>query len=133
MAGDVIIAPRRRRNRRHDALIIGALAVLAVIMALAWLAKHLAVLAGVALLIAGAYCAARHGRRRARPGQVRLPSGQPEEPAAAPAVPAVTLPQSDYDWGEPGTRQPASPPAGPDRDKLLADPRSRARPVWGPE
>ena len=49
------MSSRRRRNRRHDVLIMLLLGVLAVVAALAWLAEHLAVLAGVALLIGGAY------------------------------------------------------------------------------
>ncbi len=125
---------RRRRRRGHDALIVLLLGVLAVIMALAWLAEHLMILAGVALLLWGVFHLGHlHERRRARPGQVMPPRGRLEEPSAAPPVPAVTLPQADYDWDEePGTRQQASLPAGPDRDSLLADPRSGARPLWGP-
>ncbi len=100
------MSSRRRRNRRHDVLIMLLLGVLAVVAALAWLAEHLAVLAGVALLIGGAYYLGQlHGRRQARPGQARQ-QVWPAGPAAASALPAATLPQADYDWDELGTRRP---------------------------
>lgn len=122
------MSPRRRRRRGHDVLIMLLLGVLAVIMALAWLAEHLAVLAGVALLVGTAfYLGQLHERRRAissRPGQ-----GQAAGPAAAGAVPTAALPLAG-DWDELGTRQPASLQAGPgSRDKLLADPLSGAHPL----
>jgi hypothetical protein len=120
--------PARRRKRRHNALI----AVLAVLIGLSWLAEHLIVLAGVALLTGGAFYLGRlHDRRRARPGQAApLPSrSQPGTPLPS-AVPAATLPHADYDRDdEPGTRQPASVPAGSDRARLLADPRLGAHPL----
>jgi len=91
-------------------LIMLLLGVLAVVAALVWLAEHLMVLAGAALLVGGAYYlghAHERGRARhviisSRPGQAR-----PGEPPAAGAVPAVTLRQAGYDWDEPATRQPA--------------------------
>ena len=128
---------RRRRRRRHGALdtfLVLALLVLAVLSALAWLAEHLAVLAGVALLMWGAYYL---GRRQARPGQVQPPRVWPEEPAAVPAVATATVPVATVpvpgtgsDWCEPDTRQQPSLPA--DRDSLLADPLSGAHPIGRP-
>jgi len=59
---------RRRGHHARDTLLELALGTLAVIAALAWLAEHLAVLAGCALLIAGAYYLGQ--RKRARPRQV---------------------------------------------------------------
>ena len=57
---------RRRRRRGHDALIMLLLGVLAVVAALAWLAEHLMIFAGVALLIGGAYYLGQlHGQRQA--------------------------------------------------------------------
>ena len=125
-------AKSRRRRRGHDVLIVLLLGVLAVVAALAWLAEHLAVLAGAALLVWGAYYLGHlHERRRARPGQARPPRGWAEEPAATAVVPAVTRPQADYDWDEePATRQPASLQA--DRDSLLNTPMSGVRPLRGP-
>ena len=135
-------AMRGRRNRRRDALMIGALGALAVIMALIWLLQHLLILAGVALLVGAAYHLGQ--RRRARPGQAAAPraSQAPEMPAAGPAAPMVALPRADPArgqdeapdgaWDQRGTRQPASVPAGPDRDSLLADPLSGAHPLWRP-
>ena len=61
-------------------LLLGALAMIA---AVAWMAEHLAVLAGCVLLIAGAYYLGQ--QRRARPRQVQPRSAWPEEPAAASA------------------------------------------------
>ncbi len=130
------MSSRRHRNRRHDVLIMLLLGVLAVVAALVWLAEHLMVLAGAALLVGGAYYLGHaHERRRARPVIISSQPGQirPEEPSAAGAVPAVTLPQADYDWDEPVKRhQPPSRPAGPDRDRLLATPVSGAPDLWGP-
>ena len=121
-------------RRGHDLLImllvllLGALAMMA---AVAWMAEHLIVFAGVALLMCGVFYLGRYERTRARSGQIQLRQAWPEEPAAA-ALPAATLPQADYDWDELGTRQPASVPAGSDRDSLLADPRSGAHPLRRP-
>ena len=82
-----------------------ALGTLAVIAALAWLAEHVLVLAGVALLIGGAYyLGQRHGRRQARPGQIQTRQALAGGARSRRAMPAGTLPQADYDWDEPGTR-----------------------------
>jgi hypothetical protein len=108
-----------------------ALGVLAVVAALAWLAEHLAVLAGCGILIGGAYYLGQlHERRRARPAITSRPGqARPEEPAAAAALPVATLPLAG-DWDELGTRQqPASQQAGPDRDSLIAAPMSGAHPL----
>ncbi len=123
---------RRRRRHGHDVLIVLLLGVLAVAAALAWIAQHLAVLAGVALLIGGAYYLGQlHGLRQARPGQVRqqVRPGQAWPGGAPAALPAVTLPRADAGDRdeEPGTRQPAGLQA--DRDSLLSDPRSGVRPL----
>jgi hypothetical protein len=114
------MSSRRRRRRGHDLLIVLLLALLAVAAALIWLAQHLAILAGVALLVWGAYSLGRRAQGRARPGQAVPPRGRPEVPAAAPAVPAVTLPPADYDWDQRGARHKA---------RLLADPRPGVRPL----
>ncbi len=123
---------RRRGRSARDALLVLALGTLAIIADMAWLAEHVLILAGVALLIGAAYYLGRHGRRQVRPGQIQTRQARPEEPAAAGAMPAGTLPQADYDWDEPGTRQPASVPTGSDRDSLLADPLSGAHPLRRP-
>jgi hypothetical protein len=123
---------RRRRSRRHDVLIMLLLGVLAVVAALIWLAEHLAVLTGIALLMWGAYYLGRHGRRQARPAISPRPGqARPEEPAAAGAVPTVTLPHADYDWDDQGAPRPLSgPPAGADRDSLLNTPMSGVHQLW---
>jgi hypothetical protein len=112
-----------RRHSVRDSLLVLVLGVAAAaVSVLEWMAGHLIVAAGVALIIAAACKLGQ--RRRARPGQVQ---------AAGPAVatlPVATLPLAD-DWDELGTRQSASLPAGSDRDSLLADPRSGARSLWG--
>ena len=127
-----------RRRVKHDVFVLILVIILmlfAVVSALAWLALHLVVLAGVALLIGLAYHLGQ--RRRARPVIIssRPPRRQPVAPlpSAATAVPAAAelLPQADYDWDQPVTRQPASVPA--DRDSLLNTPMSGARSLWGPE
>jgi len=87
-------ARRRRRNRRHGALIIGALVLLA-LFAVIQIAGHLAVLAVIAAIAISAYYLGRHASRRARPGQAAPPRRQPEMPAAGPAAPMVTLPRTD--------------------------------------
>ena len=117
---------RQRRHSARDALLALVLALLAIAAALIWIAEHLAVLAGVALLIAGAYHLGQ--RRRAQPGQAAPPRWQPEMPAAGPAAPMVTLPRTDPAHGQDeapdgeqdqlGTRQPASVQAGSDRTRL---------------
>jgi len=110
-------------------LLVLLLVVLAVLSAAVWLAEHLAVLAGAALLIWGAFHLGHlHERRRARPDQAQPPRGWAEEPAAAGAMPTAALPLPDYGQDEPARLQ-----AGPDDgDKLLADPMSGARPLWRP-
>jgi hypothetical protein len=122
---------RGRRSHRHDLLIMALAAILlvfAVVSALAWLALHLAVLAGVALLIGMAFHGGMlHERRRARPGQVQPAATMP---ATTAAVPTATVPVADYGQDEPGTRQ--QPSLQGDRDALLADPMSGARDLWGP-
>ena len=125
---------RRRRRRGHGVpvtLLVLLLGVLAVIAAVAWMAEHLMVFAGVALLIGGAYYLGQlHERRRARPGQIQPRQAWPEEPAAAAASPEV-----DFSWGQDDQDAPQplpGPSAGPDRDKLLADRMSGVRPLWGP-
>ena len=134
-------ARRRRRNRRHGALIIGALVLLA-LFAVIQIAGHLAVLAVIAAIAISAYYLGRHASRRARPGQAAPPRRQPEMPAAGPAAPMVTLPRTDPAHGQDeapdgeqdqlGTRQPASVQAGSDRTRLLAAPMSGVRDLWGP-
>ncbi len=121
---------RRRGHGVRDTLVVLALGVLAVVAALAWLGEHLAVLAGCALLIGGAYYLGRYERRQARPAIGSRPGqGQTTEPAAAAALPVATLPLAgiDSDWDELGTRQPTSLQAGSDRDSLIAAPRVHAR------
>jgi hypothetical protein len=120
---------RRRGHGARDALLVLALGTLAVVAALAWLALHLAVLAGCGLLIAGAYYLGQ--RRRARPGQVQPQRARPEaSAAAAAALPVATLPLAGYeddddsDWEQPVTLQ-----AGSDRDRLIAAPMSGAHPL----
>lgn len=148
-------------RRGHDVLImllVLLLGALAMIAAVAWMAEHLAVLAGCVLLIAGACYLGQ--QRRARPGQVQPKQARPEEPAAAVALVVATLLADD--WDEPGAeqrpagqagrerpprdfltesnetitiasgRQPGILPAGSDRDLLIATPMSGARPLWGP-
>ena len=72
-------------------------------------------------------------RLRARPGQAQLRQvpEAPEAPLPAAAGgaehPAATMP---LDGDQVAPRQPASLPAGPDRDSQLADTRSGARPLW---
>ena len=124
MAGDVL---SRRAHGARDTLLVLALGTLAVIAALAWLAEHLIVFAGVALIVGGAFYLGQ--RRRAQPRQVQPQQARPEEPAAAAAVSAATLPLADY-RDEPGAEQ--RPAGQADRGRLLADPRSGARPLWGP-
>ena len=120
-----MIRRRGRGRSARDALLVLALGVLAVVAALAWLAEHLAVLAGCVLLIAAAYALGQ--RRRARPRQVQLRQARPEEPAAAAAaLPVATLPSADY----PDERGAEQRPAGQaDRGRLLATPMSGVRPL----
>jgi hypothetical protein len=119
---------RRHRRRGHDALIVTLLALLAIAAALTWLAEHLMVLAGVALLTGTAFCLGQlHERRRAassRPGRIQPPRRRPEEPSVAPAAPAVMLAVAEA--GQDGGGQPARRAS---RDALLVDPRSGARPL----
>jgi hypothetical protein len=120
-----------RRRRGHGVLVtllVLMLGALAMIAAVAWMAGHLIVFAGVAVLMWGVFYLGSHEWTRARPGQTQPRQARPEEPAAAAALPAVTLPLAG-DWDEPGTRQPARLQAGPDRARLLADPRSGAHPL----
>jgi hypothetical protein len=138
------MSSRRRRNRRHDVLIMFLLGVLAVVAALVWLAEHLMVLAGVALLTGTAfYLGQRHERRRAigsRPGQGQAAGPAAAVPAATTTVPAATMAApaalavatmtAPGDWDELSTRQPASLQA--DRDSLLNTPMSGVRPLRGP-
>lgn len=133
---------RRRGHGARDTLLVLALGVLAVVAALAWLAEHLMIAAGIALLIGGVYYAGRHGQRCPRLGQARPPRRRPDKPAAGPAAPMVTLPRTDPAHGQDeapdgeqdqlGTRQPASVQAGSDRTRLLAAPMSGVRDLWGP-
>ena len=121
-----------RRRRQHGGPVIGALvllALLAVIAAAIQIAEHLTLLAVIAAVAAGAfYLGQLHERRRARPGQIQPRQARPEEPAAAAALPTATLPLADY-RDEPSAEQ---RPAGQvDRGRLLADPRSGVRPLWG--
>ena len=123
---------RRRGHTARDAVLVAVLGAFMVIAAIIQIAGHLALLAVIAAMAAGAYYLGRHARRQARPGQVQQ-QVWPTGPAAARAVPTAALPQADYDWDEPVARQPASLQAGPDnRDKLLADPRSGVRPLSPP-
>ena len=119
-----------RRGRGHgarDTLLVLALGTLAVVAALAWLAEHLAVLAGCVLLIAAAYALGQ--RRRAQPRQVQLRQARPEEPAAAAALVVATLPLADY----PDERGAEQRPAGQaDRGRLRATPMSGVRPLTSP-
>ncbi len=90
-------------------LLLGALAMIA---AVAWMAEHLIVFAGVALLMWGVFSLGRQERTRAPPGQIQPRQARPEEPAAA-AGPAATLPLAcDRERWSQRTRQPASQPAG---------------------
>ena len=116
---------RRRGHGVRDTLMVLALGVLAVVAALAWLGEHLA---GCALLIGGEYYLGRYERRQARPAISSRPGqGQTTEPAVAAALPVTTLPLADY-RDEPGAEQ--RPAGQADRGRLLADPRSGARPLW---
>ena len=120
-----------RRRRGHgvwDTLPVLALGTLAVVAALAWMAEHLAVLAGCVLLIAGAYYLGQ--QRRARPRQVQPQQARPEEPAAAATVSAATLPLAGYGQDEELTDE--RPARRADRDSLLADPRSGAHSLRRP-
>lgn len=131
------IRPRRHSRIKHDVLILILVTVLcafAVLSAAVWLIAHVLILAGVTLLIGLAFNAGQlHERRRAissRPGQVHAVAPLP---AAVPVTTAtVPVASTGTDWDELSTRQPASVPAGSDRDSLLADPRSGARSLWGP-
>jgi hypothetical protein len=67
------MSSRRRRRRGHDVLIMLLLGVLAVVSALAWLAAHVLILVGVALIIGLASHGGKlHERSRARQGQVHV-------------------------------------------------------------
>ena len=120
-----------KRRRQHGVPVIGALVLLAVIAAAVQIAEHLALLAVIVAVAAGRTTSGRHGRRRARTGTISPGPGQGQasEPAAAAALPVATLPLADY-RDEPGAEQRSAGQA--DRDSLLADPRSGARPLWGP-
>ena len=122
---------RRRGHGARDTLLVLVRCALAMIAAVAWMAEHLIVFAGCALLIGSAfYLGQLHEHRRARPAiSSRLGQARPEEPAAAAALPVARLPLADY-RDEPGAEQ--RPAGQADRDRLLADPRSDARPLWGP-
>ena len=110
--GGITDRPGSRAGAGGDGVLIMALlALLAILSAAVWLAGHLMVAAGVALLIAGAiYLGRRHERSRAvspRPGQGRAVAPLP---AAAGAVPADTPPLG---WlpGRPGRITAAARPA----------------------
>jgi hypothetical protein len=132
------MSPRRSRRGHHalDTLLVAALLVLAVLSSVAWLLVHVLILAGAALIIAGVYHLGRRGRRRTRPGTSSPGPGQGREagPAAVPVATAtVPVPGIVSDWDEAGARQqPSSLQAGSDRDSLLADRRSGARPLRRP-
>ena len=121
-------------RRGHDLLImllVLLLGALAMIAAVAWMAEHLIVFAGVALLMWGVFYLGRHERTRARPGQIQPRQAWPEEPAAAAALPAATLPLAGYGQdGELTDKRPARRAA--DRTRLLADPLSGAHPLSRP-
>jgi hypothetical protein len=120
-------------RRGHDLLImllVLLLGALAMIAAVAWMAEHLIVFAGVALLMWGVFYLGRHERTRARPGQIQPRQAWPEEPAAA-ALPTATLPLAGYGQdGELTDKRPARRAA--DRTRLLADPLSGAHPLRRP-
>jgi hypothetical protein len=122
----------RRGHGARDTLLVAVLVVFAVLSAVAWLALHLVVLPGVALLIGLAFHGGRpHVRRHARPGQVISPrQGQVHAagPAAAQASPAATMAVAGY-RDEGGTRQQPSLQATSGKARLLADPRSGIRPL----
>lgn len=129
---------RRRGHGARDTLLVLVLGAFAVVAALAWLAEHLIVFTGVALIAGGAFHLGQ--RRRARPGQVMPRQARPEAPAATGTVPAATLPlavpAAAFSWDQDDQVAPQplpGPPAGPDRDSLIATPMSGARPLWGPE
>jgi hypothetical protein len=132
-----------RRWRQPGVTVIGALllALLAVIATAIQIAEYLALLTVIAAVAAGAtYLGQLHERRRARPRQVQPRPAWPEEPAAAPASPAATLPlavpAASFSWDQDDQVAPQplpGPPAGPDRDELLADRMSGTRPLWEPE
>ena len=96
----------RRGHRARDTLLVLALGTLAVIAALAWLAEHLMVLAGVALLI-GAPTTSGQRSAASTTTSSQPQQARPKEPAAAAAVAAATLPLADY-RDEPGDRPAAS-------------------------
>jgi hypothetical protein len=113
-------------RRGHDLLImllVLLLGALAMIAAVAWMAEHLIVFAGVALLMWGVFYLGRHEWTRARPGQIQPRQGWPEEPAAA----AATVPLAGY--GQDGELTDKRPARRAARDSLLADPRSGLRPL----
>jgi hypothetical protein len=112
-------------RRRHDVLImllVLLLGTLATTAAVAWLAEHLTVFAGVALFMYGVFYLWRRERTRIRPGQIQPRQARPEEPAATAALPVATLPLADYGQDKEPTDQ--LPARRADRDSLLADPRS---------
>ena len=119
-------------RRGHDVLImlLLLLGALAVIAAGAWLAGHLTVFAGVALLMWGAFYLGRRERTRIRPGQIQPRQVRSEAPAAAAVLPAATLPLTDYRQdGELTDKQSAR---WADRTRLIADPLSGAHPFRRP-
>ena len=123
-----------RRRRQHGAPVIGALvllALLAVITAAIQIAEHLALLAVIAAVAAGAfYLGQLHERRRARPLQVQPRPAWPEEPVAASALPVATLPLAGYGQDKELTDERLIRQV--DRTRLLADPLSGARPLRRP-
>lgn len=144
---------RRRGHSARDTLLVLALGTLAVVAALAWLAEHLAVLGGIALIIGAAYHFGQRGRRQARPaisprpGQVHTAG-----PAAAVPLPVAALPLAD-DRDEAGADRharghltesdemitvdlehtaPDNLPTRSDRQPLIAAPMSGCRPLTLP-
>ena len=121
---------RRRGHGARDTLLVLVLGAFAVVAALAWLAEHLIVFAGVALIAGGAFHLGQ--RRRARPGQVMPRQARPEAPAAAGTVPAATLPLAgDRERWSQCTRQPASLQAGPDQGFVARRPAIRCPAILG--
>lgn len=102
---------KRKKHGMPVSVAMVILAALALIAAVVWLLVHLAVMAGVAVIVGGTFYLGRKYERR----RVAAIKARPARPAVSSRA---TLPQAD-DWHE------------PDRERLLADPRSGAHPLGG--